>query len=107
MLDNSITNNDYIYGYYRYNYDYNLIKINFYFEIESIINNNQYIISDCECSTFSIVNFSNYNNYSIITSCNNNKGIILNDFPEGIKYDKTQNLLSVTDKIEKSMKQQI
>ena len=103
VLYNSITNKDYIFGCYGYNYDYNLIKFNSDFEIESIINNNQYIISDCECSTFSIVNFSNYNNYSIITSCNNNKGIILNDFPEGIKYDKTQNLLSVTDKIEKSI----
>jgi len=93
LMYSSINKDEFIFGCYGNNRDYNLIKLDSDFELETIVNNYQYQVNDCDCNTFSIAKFIN-NEYSVILSCRDKKVNIYNNLPEGIKYAKTQKVVT-------------
>ena len=85
IMYNSLNKNDYFFGCAGYSHDIALIRFNSNFEIESYINNNEYIINNEQCYTLSIVkSLNNDNNYNIFASCQGSGVIYKNDLPENI-----------------------
>ena len=89
LMYSSINKDEFIFGCYGNNQNFNLINFNSYFEIENIINFTPNEMNTCECIAFSIAIFIN-NERSFILACRNIQVKIYNNLPEGIKYAKTR-----------------
>ena len=97
LMYGSFDGEEFIFGCSGGYNNYFLIKFDSDFEIKSMVNYYQYVVDVCDCLGFSIVKFKSNDNYLIIQSCGNNKGVIYDNLPEGIKYVKTQNFQIETE----------
>ena len=77
--------NEYFFGCYGYDYSLLLVKFNSDFEVENLIKSGEYVYSRSQhCTSLSIINSINSNDYSILIGCENSGVLYKDDLPEGI-----------------------
>ena len=82
MIYRSINSEKFFYGCFGYNNNFNLIRFDSDFSFESDNINVQYIIENCNCLTFTIVETINDNDYFLLASCQNDEIVVYDELPE-------------------------
>ena len=82
MMYSSFYHENIFFGCFGYSNDFNIIKFDSDFELESEIINNQYIINNCDCATLDIIGSMDTDEYYLLASCQSGDIVVYGEIPD-------------------------